>query len=151
MTLQNELRFYGCGSQNIWYNSTPNGGVWNGYVSTNLAGGDPTVFQSRMEIIKIILLECQLRFLFRGRKFSIRICTFPNPAMSFFNLEDKSAKISTGHFYLYNENGSYILSDDFIQRIRVPVHQLHNGKYYVVIVRKMEEYVFLSQFSNKLF
>ena len=37
-----ELRFYGCG-QNIWYNTTPNGGVWNGYVNTNVHGGDPSV------------------------------------------------------------------------------------------------------------
>lgn len=37
-----ELRFYGTGSF-IWYNSTPNGGVWNGYVNTNILGGDPSV------------------------------------------------------------------------------------------------------------
>ena len=37
-----ELRFYGCGGT-IWYNSSPNGGLWNGYVNTNLHGGDPSV------------------------------------------------------------------------------------------------------------
>jgi hypothetical protein len=37
-----ELRFYGSG-QNIWYNSSPNGGVWNGYINTNIIGGDPSV------------------------------------------------------------------------------------------------------------
>jgi hypothetical protein len=39
-----ELRFYGCG-QGIWYNATPNGGTWNGYVSTNVTGGDPSVLK----------------------------------------------------------------------------------------------------------
>ena len=38
-----ELRFYGSGST-IWYNSSPNGGQWNGYVNTNISGGgDPSV------------------------------------------------------------------------------------------------------------
>ncbi len=38
-----ELRFYGAGANGIWYNSSPNGGVWNGYTNTNLLGGDPSV------------------------------------------------------------------------------------------------------------
>ncbi|MBK6542952.1 MAG: hypothetical protein IPG10_17050 [Flavobacteriales bacterium] len=40
-----ELRFYGAGQNGIWYNSSPNGGVWNGYVSTNIQGGDPSVLK----------------------------------------------------------------------------------------------------------
>ena len=39
----NELRFYGAGQNGVWYNSSPNGGTWNGYVSTNIMGGDPSV------------------------------------------------------------------------------------------------------------
>ncbi|MBK8612471.1 MAG: T9SS type A sorting domain-containing protein [Flavobacteriales bacterium] len=39
----NELRFYGAGTNGIWYNSTPNGGQWNGYTNTNVQGGDPSV------------------------------------------------------------------------------------------------------------
>lgn len=40
----NELRFYGSGPL-IWYNSSPNGGQWNGFVSTNVQGGDPSVLK----------------------------------------------------------------------------------------------------------
>jgi hypothetical protein len=40
-----ELRFYGSGPGNVWYNSSPNGGVWNGYVNTNIQGGDPGVLK----------------------------------------------------------------------------------------------------------
>jgi len=39
----NELRFYGAGQNGVWYNSSPNGGTWNGYVNTNIMGGDPSV------------------------------------------------------------------------------------------------------------
>ncbi len=38
-----ELRFYGTGPNGIWYNASPNGGVWTGYVNTNILGGDPSV------------------------------------------------------------------------------------------------------------
>ncbi|MBK8498948.1 MAG: T9SS type A sorting domain-containing protein [Flavobacteriales bacterium] len=40
-----ELRFYGGGANGIWYNHSPNGGQWNGYVSTNLQGGDPSALK----------------------------------------------------------------------------------------------------------
>jgi hypothetical protein len=40
-----ELRFYGAGQNGIWYNSSPNGGVWNGYMNTNLQGGDPSTLK----------------------------------------------------------------------------------------------------------
>ncbi|MBM2814033.1 MAG: hypothetical protein HW421_795 [Ignavibacteria bacterium] len=37
-----ELRFYGCG-QNIWFNKSNDGFVWNSYTNTNIKGGDPSV------------------------------------------------------------------------------------------------------------
>lgn len=36
------LRFYGSGPQ-VWYNTSPDGFTWNGYINTNMQGGDPTV------------------------------------------------------------------------------------------------------------
>jgi hypothetical protein len=36
------LRFYGSGPQ-IWYNNSPDGFTWSGYLNTNVQGGDPTV------------------------------------------------------------------------------------------------------------
>lgn len=40
----NELRFYGSG-MNIWYSSSTNGGVWSGFINTNVNGGDPSVLK----------------------------------------------------------------------------------------------------------
>lgn len=50
-----ELRFYGCGGT-IWYNSSPNGGQWNGYVNTNLHGGDPSVVKVGAENYLIVFV-----------------------------------------------------------------------------------------------
>ncbi len=40
-----QLRFYGSG-QYIWYNTSSDGTSWQGYVNTNLAGGDPGVIKT---------------------------------------------------------------------------------------------------------
>ncbi|MCB9233845.1 MAG: T9SS type A sorting domain-containing protein [Bacteroidia bacterium] len=39
------LRFYGSSPGAIWYNSSPNGGMWTGFVNTNIQGGDPSVLK----------------------------------------------------------------------------------------------------------
>lgn len=50
-----ELRFYGSsGPFGIWYNSSPNGGQWNGYVNTNLQGGDPSALKVAPGIYLIV-------------------------------------------------------------------------------------------------
>lgn len=40
----NEMRFYGSGNF-IWYNSSLDGSIWNGFNNTNIKGGDPSVIQ----------------------------------------------------------------------------------------------------------
>lgn len=54
----NELRFYGSGPM-IWYNATANGGVWNGFVATNLNGGDPSVVRVAPDLYRIIFVGAQ--------------------------------------------------------------------------------------------
>jgi len=39
-----ELRFYGSG-MNVWFSSSPNGGEWSAFNSTNIQGGDPSVLR----------------------------------------------------------------------------------------------------------
>ncbi|MBK7957321.1 MAG: T9SS type A sorting domain-containing protein [Bacteroidetes bacterium] len=39
-----EMRFYGSG-QLIWYNATSDGTSWQGFVNTNLNGGDPSIIK----------------------------------------------------------------------------------------------------------
>lgn len=41
----NELRFYGSSPSFIWYNSSLNAHTWNGFVNTNVQGGDPSVLE----------------------------------------------------------------------------------------------------------
>ncbi len=55
---ENELRFYGNGPM-IWYNASPNGGVWNGFVATNLNGGDPSVVRLGPDRYFIVFVGAQ--------------------------------------------------------------------------------------------
>jgi hypothetical protein len=74
-----ELRFYGSGPT-IWYNSSPNGGVWNGYINTNVQGGDPSVLK---------VSENNYLIIYVGQPYSVgvpclakenSVVVYPNPA-----------------------------------------------------------------------
>lgn len=55
---ENEIRFYGSGPM-IWYKSSINGGVWSGYVTTNLNGGDPSVVRVAPNLYRIVFVGAQ--------------------------------------------------------------------------------------------
>jgi hypothetical protein len=74
-----ELRFYGSSPANIWYNSSSNGGVWIGYVSTNIVGGDPAVLKLAANSYQMIYTGQPYG---TGVPFSERkgLSIYPNPA-----------------------------------------------------------------------
>ncbi len=76
-----ELRFYGNGPNGIWYNTSPNGGIWNGYVQTNIRGGDPSAIR---------ISQDQYLIIYVGEPYAVatrevaedpdRLLIFPDPA-----------------------------------------------------------------------
>lgn len=104
-----ELRFYGAGSAGIWYNYSANGGVWSGYVNTNLQGGDPTVL--RVDSNNYLMI-------FVGAPYSTGIgetsnpeedfYVYPNPSADIINVYCKSNSAFENTFYLHNIHGELI-------------------------------------------
>jgi hypothetical protein len=83
-----DLRFYGTGMPNLWFNSSPNGGVWNGYVNTNLSGGDPTVVKTNNNNYLIVFVGVPylgIRKLETTVSYFNLMQNYPNP----FNLATK--------------------------------------------------------------
>ncbi|NUO02377.1 MAG: T9SS type A sorting domain-containing protein [Saprospiraceae bacterium] len=78
MLNNNELRFYGSGPM-IWYNSTGNGGVWNGFVATNLNGGDPSVVQVAPNHYVIVFVGAQYITATSEAAAQKALFFFPNP------------------------------------------------------------------------
>lgn len=88
MTSNNtELRFYGCGGSSIWYNSSANGGMWNGYVSTNIQGGDPSVVPvSSNNYLIVYVGQPYLTALDEIENEENETRIYPNPYSSEFNI-----------------------------------------------------------------
>ena len=75
-----ELRFYGSGTGSIWYNSSPNGGQWNGYVSTNIQGGDPTVLRIGPSSYAMVFVGLPLNTGFPAAEQRPMLRAFPVPS-----------------------------------------------------------------------
>ena len=81
-----ELRFYGSGPK-VWFNTSPDGNGWQGFVNTNIRGGDPSVVKiaatNYMAIFvgepNITGLEAQIN--------SDRISVYPNPVSDYIAVE----------------------------------------------------------------
>ena len=81
-----ELRFYGSG-QKIWYSSSPDGFIWQGYTNTTIIGGDPSVVK---------LSNSNYLAVYVGQPYSVgvpentilekQIKVYPNPFTSAINL-----------------------------------------------------------------
>jgi hypothetical protein len=104
-----ELRFYGSGAS-IWYNSTPNGELWSGYVNTNIQGGDPSVLK---------ILNNNYLMVYVGQPYTSSIADeiidvqniliFPNPVRNIINVKT-ATKLVGSTYFIYDNTGKYVLS-----------------------------------------
>lgn len=85
---EDELRFYGSG-QKIWYNSTIDGNVWNGFVQTNIKGGDPALVKTKNNEYLIIFVGTPPLTLIDGIGLPSDLAIFPNPVSEQINFYPK--------------------------------------------------------------
>ena len=103
-----ELRFYGSG-QYIWYNSSPNGGVWNGYINTNVRGGDPSVIKVSENKYIMIYVGQPHTEVYDGQFESDIIEVFPNPATDLITIK-LSSQFLGNSFIITDQQGRKWLS-----------------------------------------
>lgn len=129
-----EMRFYGCGGNTIWYNATPNGGVWNGYVHTNIQGGDPAVVRKLNGTYLMIFTGGNVP---TGIDQTITntslIQVYPNPAstqLTFSALDQVSSLMI--HFDLLDMTGRSIMTGKFTKKISINTESIPAGFYYLL-------------------
>ena len=91
-----ELRFYGSGQQ-VWFNTSANGGVWQNYVNTNVQGGDPSVVKlASGNYLMIYTGQPYITGVTEPQNDLNPIFIYPNPSTDFvsvFGLEEEWAYI----------------------------------------------------------
>ncbi|MCX6231400.1 MAG: T9SS type A sorting domain-containing protein [Bacteroidetes bacterium] len=80
-----ELRFYGSG-QYIWYNSSPNGGIWNNYINTTIQGGDPSVLKTANNNYLMIYVGQPYSIGINDNEKEIPFAVYPNPCANKINV-----------------------------------------------------------------
>lgn len=135
-----ELRFYGSGAS-VWYNSSPNGGQWNGFVNTNIQGGDPSVLQVSPDLYLMVYVgPPNTSGLGETVQEGDFVAVYPNPARDFlylhstdtlqeydfsiFNTEGQC--LQTGHSVHNSINLSAVSSGIYLLNVRTK----HNSQYF---------------------
>ncbi len=123
----NECRFYGGGS-GIWYNSTSNFTNWNGYIYTNIQGGDPSVVKISNNSYLMVYV---------GQPFTTRTThtitsffkVYPNPCKDFVSIQSDFQNLD---YRIYNLQGKLIkLGKVYSNHINVT--ELQEGQYILEI------------------
>lgn len=128
---ESELRFYGCG-QGIWYNSTSNGGVWNGYTNTNIQGGDPSVVKIANNNYLMVYVGQPYTTGIQDN-ISQQINVFPNPATDFITLEMNTA-MRNESYHIYDPIGKIVATGNLAgTSTQIKVNYLPKGLYFIQI------------------
>jgi hypothetical protein len=128
----NELRFYGSGG-NIWYNHSPNGGTWSGYVNTNIQGGDPSVVKiSNNNYLMVYVGQAYPTHIEETPGCRQPIDIFPNPAQSFINVKADS-KLSGSIYSVYDPTGKSVATGKISEKLIIQLDHLSAGIYVLCI------------------
>jgi hypothetical protein len=125
-----ELRFYGSG-QKIWYNYSPNGGVWYGYTDTNVQGGDPSVV--KISSNKYLMIFVGQPYVTGNSNLPIEKKTvniFPNPSNNFVNVVVDPSLVGS-NYTIYDSSGHAVHSGKVnSENISVEVVKFSHGVYF---------------------
>lgn len=125
------LRFYGCG-QNIWYNTSADGITWNGYINTNILGGDPGVV--KLPNGRYILVYVGLNAVTATSSPSSSLLTvkiYPNPFTSEITMQGKDNH--EYHYSLINSSGATLAPGYFTGTYSLKTGWLPAGTYLLLI------------------
>jgi hypothetical protein len=132
VVIQGKLRFYGSGNQ-IWYNTSNDGFNWDGYINTNLKGGDPSVLQLKDNKYIAIFVGLPYVTPIKEINHSEIFEVYPNPFVDNLNLSLKEILVNK-KLVIYNNLGQKVF-EKIIDNIDLTLHLgfLPQGSYHIVI------------------
>jgi hypothetical protein len=127
----NELRFYGGGPGSIWYNSSPNGGMWNGYVPTNIQGGDPSVLKVANGNYLMIYVGAQYAVGLQ-EQVQDKPVLYPNPAAETISIIQE--QVYEAYTYEIHSVEGRLITAGTIRTHQINVETLSPGMYFLVLL-----------------
>jgi hypothetical protein len=133
------LKFYGSG-QNIWFNSSLDGNTWNGYVNTNIMGGDPGIVKlNNGKYLMIYVGPTNITVPVIDPRFTnSSVIIYPNPARQTIILEGRENK--NYPFSILTAAGSLVMQSNFNGKKSIDLGKIAAGTY-----------LFVFEDNNKMF
>lgn len=125
------LRFYGSGPS-IWYNSSADGNTWNGFVNTNIMGGDPGIVKlSNGKYLMVYVGPPNIVTGTGGTPPALLPDIFPNPFTAIIAMKGSGGK--TYKWGLYNTTGSLLLQGKISGQGEINATSLPAGVYLLAV------------------
>ncbi len=128
-----ELRFYGSGSQ-IWYNSSTDGFSWQGYVNTNLIGGDPSILKTGNSNYIAIYVGQPYNTGINENETVKHFYVYPNPVLDYVKVQ--SLNSSPLKYYFYSPEGKLELQGSNSGYESISTVDLQNGIHFLKLIGK---------------
>jgi hypothetical protein len=139
-----ELRFYGSGPI-IWYNSTANGGLWNGFINTNIQGGDPTVVKlSDSSYIMIYVGAPNFTALNITDSNEAEYKIYPNPTADMIYIQSIAQKELIA-YRIYNSSGQLVQSGKVQNNSSIGLSGLKTGLFLLQLGAESKTYKIIKQ------
>lgn len=133
-----QLRFYGSGPF-IWYNSSSDGNTWNGFVNTNIAGGDPGIVKlSNGKYLMIYVGPPNIVTAINDPLVTYPVKVYPNPVQSFMTVKGKDQKKYP--WSLYTSSGSLVTGGTFTGSTLINTGAFTRGTYLLVVEESKKLY-----------
>jgi hypothetical protein len=123
------LRFYGSGPL-IWYNSSADGLTWNGFINTNIGGGDPGIVKLSTGSYIMIYVGPNVITNTSNPVTNSPIRLYPNPVSNLLTIQGKTGKKYP--YSLYNAAGSLLRKAEFTGSASLDLGGLAAGVYLLV-------------------
>ncbi len=121
------LRFYGSGPM-IWYNSSADGNIWNGFVNTNIAGGDPGIVKlSNGKYIMVYVGPPNIITATGNPNVIAPVTVFPNPFISVIYMQGRQGKQYP--YSLFTSSGAFLRRGIFTTNGQLNMERLPAGAY----------------------
>ncbi|MBL0155081.1 MAG: T9SS type A sorting domain-containing protein [Chitinophagaceae bacterium] len=125
-----QLKFYGSGPF-IWNATSSDGAIWNGYVNTNIQGGDPGIVKLQNGQYMMVYVGQRVVTGLNSVPNTLQITASPNPFAEFVFLKGNQNEV---YRYTFTDaRGATVLTGKFTGSTRLNMTKFPSGNYFIKV------------------